>query len=98
MDIVPIAAILLAGFVLFLAISSWRSRSRDSTDPFHYNRDHSSHAGYLGADGERTLDRNDGGDWGGRDMSHDSHAHVDSGGGDWSGGDAGGDSGGGGGE
>lgn len=100
MDIVQIVAIVLAVFLVFLAISNWRSKSRDTTgfyhDPYY---DRSSHTGYAGIPGEHAADSNDRGDWGARDMSHDHHGEVDSGGGgDWGGGDAGGGEGGGGGE
>lgn len=97
MDIVQIVAILFAVLLVFLAISNLRSRSPDTTgfyhDPYY---DRSSHTGYTDIPSGHAADSNDRGDWGGRDMSHDHHGEVDSGGGgDWGGGVAGGGEGGG---
>ena len=100
MGFFTIGVTLFVGLILVLVISSLISRSRNARDTYHHE-DGVHHAGFLGFQGPAETKSNDGGDWGGRDMSHDHHHHSDSGdGGDWGGGDAGGgsDGGGGGGE
>ena len=101
MDFFTIGVTLFVGLLLVLVISSLISRSRNTHDFYPPHEDGTPHTTYLGHAGNAETKSDDGGDWGGRDMSHDHHHHGDSGdGGDWGGGDAGGgsDSGAGGGE
>ena len=90
MSIITIGALVAAGVILLLVISSWRTRSRDR-DGFY----HTLGGGYIDSSSHHHATRHEGGSWGGRDMSHDHHDFGDSG--DSGGGDAGGGDGGGGG-
>jgi len=92
---------LFVGLLVILVIASLIARSRKTDDSDHQFQDAIHHIAYLGHPGSAEIKSNDGGDWGGRDMSHDHHDHGTAGdGGDWGGGDpgGGGDSDGGGGE
>ena len=98
MNIFAVAVTLLVGLMVILVMTSLLSKSRNAGENYYFPYDHTPHEGHPVSSEPHPIEHHqtqshDGGEWGGRDRSHDSHYdgsghHIDSGGGD--GGDAGG--------
>jgi hypothetical protein len=89
MSVLTLGIFLAVGFMVLLVISSLRSKSRNSNDYYHSPDDSVIRDGYVASSIHHGEPSQDGGDWGGRDMSHDHHNsghHSDSGSGDAGGG------------
>ena len=96
MDVFAIGVTLLVGFLIYVVIAGLVSSRRNQRHPDYTQGHGMTHGLYLDSASYHESQSSSEGDWGGRDMSHDTHdsgPDSGSGGGDAGGGDAGGSSG-----